>query len=136
MHHNGVLAGLSLVSRVALVALVLVGAFAVALAVAASRDSRLAQVDSFAFAIGEGTLGGDYQRRLAPFDLVVVDGVEARRSQVRALRNRGKIVLAYVSVGTIERYRSWYRAARRYRLDLWGTGASGMPTPRKRASGG
>ncbi len=120
MHHNGVLAGLSLVSRVALVALVLVGAFAVALAVAASRDSRLAQVDSFAFAIGEGTLGGDYQRRLAPFDLVVVDGVEARRSQVRALRNRGKIVLAYVSVGTIERYRSWYRAARRYRLDLWG----------------
>ena len=29
-------------------------------------------------------------------------------------------MLAYLSVGTIERYRSWYRAARPYRLDLWG----------------
>ncbi len=115
-----VVRGVSIVSRVIVVALVLIGAFAVALAVAASREPRLAKVDSFAFAIGEGTLGGDYQRRLAPFDLVVVDGVEARRSQVRALRDRGKVVLAYVSVGTIERYRSWYRSARPYRLDLWG----------------
>ncbi len=90
------------------------------LAVAAPRDSRLDDAGSFAFAIGEGTLSGDYVRRLAPFDLVVVDGVEARRSQVKALRDSGKVVLAYVSVGTIERYRAWYGAARPYRLDLWG----------------
>ena len=81
-------------------------------------------------------VSGDYLRRLEPFDLVVVDGAEARRSQVRALRERGKVVLAYVSVGTIERYRPWYRAARPYRLDLWGTGASGTPTPPRPAFGG
>ena len=111
---------LSRFSRVALVALVVCAALAGALAVASTRESRLERVNSFAFAIGEGTLRGDYVRRLEPFDLVVVDGVEARRSQVKALRDRGKIVLAYLSVGTIERYRSWYRAARPYRLGLWG----------------
>ena len=131
-----VVRGVSTVSRVIVVALVLVGAVAVAMAVAASRELAAGEVDSFAFAIGEGTLDGDYQRRLEPFDLVVVDGVEARRSQVRALRERGKVVLAYVSVGTIERYRSWYRAARPTGSTYGGTGASGTPTPPRPASGG
>lgn len=71
---------------------------------------------SFAFAIGSGDLDGDAVTRLAPYDLVVVDGEDARRSQVRALRRRGKVVLAYLSVGTIEPGRSWYERARPYRL--------------------
>ncbi len=85
-----------------------------------SKDPRLAKVESFAFAIGDGALKGDFARRLWPFDLVVVDGVEARPAQVSALRAGGKVVLAYLSVGTIERYRPWYRRARPYRLGLWG----------------
>lgn len=91
-----------------------------ALAVAATGDRpRLNQARTFAFAIGDGALRGDYLRRLAPYDLVVVDGVEARRSQIRALRARGKIVLGYLDVGAIERTRSWYRAAKPYRMELW-----------------
>jgi uncharacterized protein (TIGR01370 family) len=73
-------------------------------------------VQSFAFAIGSGNLDGDVAARLAPYDLVVVDGEEARRSQVRALRRRGKVVLAYLSIGTIEPGRSWYERAKPYRL--------------------
>lgn len=101
--------------------MVVVIAFAMAPAAdAAPRNARLAGVRSWSFAIGDGALRGVYQRRLAPFDLVVVDGAEARQRQVAALRARGKIVLAYLSVGTVERYRSWYRSAKPYRLDLWG----------------
>ncbi len=77
---------------------------------------KLRGVESFAFALGTGNLGGDVTARFAPFDLVVVDGEEARSSQVRALRAQGKVVLAYLSVGTIERGRFWYRRAERYRL--------------------
>jgi uncharacterized protein (TIGR01370 family) len=73
-------------------------------------------VHSFAFAIGSGDLDGHVARRFAPFDLVVVDGEEASRTQVRGLRARGKVVLAYLSVGTIEPGRSWYGAAKPYRL--------------------
>jgi hypothetical protein len=58
-------------------------------------------------------------RRLGAHDLVVLDGERARRSQVRALRGRGAIVLGYLSVGTIEPGRSWHRRARPYRLERW-----------------
>ena len=37
----------------------------------------------------------------------------------RRRRSRGKIVLAYLDVGTIEKGRPWYHAASRYRLDYW-----------------
>ena len=83
---------------------------------AAPRHPKLEDVRSFAFALGSGNLDGDVTSRFAPFDLVVVDGEEARSSQVRALRAQGKVVLAYLSVGTIEPGRFWYRRARRYRL--------------------
>jgi len=86
----------------------------------AAADRSLDGVDSWAPALGSGMLEGDYRTRFAPFDLIVVDGEEATRAQVAALRRDGKIVLGYLSIGTIESYRSWYRAARRYRLDLWG----------------
>ena len=61
---------------------------AVALATAAETaqagglgDPRLADTESWAFAIGGGMLGGDREAvgdRLGPFDLVVVDGELAR----------------------------------------------------------
>lgn len=89
-------------------------------ATAAPRDSRLAAVDSWAFAIGSGNLTDDRVARLAAFDLVVVDGEEVTSDQVSRLRAGGAIVLSYLSVGTIERGRSWYRRARRHRLDYWG----------------
>jgi uncharacterized protein (TIGR01370 family) len=77
---------------------------------------------SFAFAIGNGQLaGGPVQvaERLGGFELVVVDGELARAGEVAALRARGATVLAYLSVGTIERWRSWYPRLKRYRLGAW-----------------
>jgi hypothetical protein len=82
-------------------------------ATAAPRDERLRDVRDFAFAIGSGALA----KPLGAYDLVVVDGVEASRRRVAQLRRRGAVVLAYLSVGTIERGRPWSRAAARYRLD-------------------
>ncbi len=86
----------------------------------AARDPRLAHVRTWSFAAGDGALTGSLRARYAPFDLVVLDGEAASAAQVALLRGRGKIVLAYVSIGTIERYRSWYAAAAPYRLDYWG----------------
>jgi endo-alpha-1,4-polygalactosaminidase (GH114 family) len=72
-------------------------------------------VDSWAFAAG----APHSVSSLARFDLVVVDGEATSRRQLRLLRQRGTLVLGYLSVGTIEPGRSWYRRARRYRLDRW-----------------
>jgi polysaccharide biosynthesis protein PelA len=74
---------------------------------------------SFAFAIGAGNLAGGptaVSERLGRFGLVVVDGEEASRDEVAALRAGGTLVLGYLSVGTIEKWRSWYPRLKRYRL--------------------
>ena len=105
-------------SRAATIAVLILIALPAA-AAAAPRDERLRSVSSWAFAIGTGDLRGDLTGRLAPFDLVVVDAEEATPAQVARLRAGGKLVLGYLSVGTIERGRSWYGAARPYRLELW-----------------
>lgn len=89
------------------------------LAKATPRDSRLAAVGSFAFAIGDSQLDEDIHSRLSGYDLIVVDGEEASKEQVAAMHANGSIVLAYLAVGSIERNRSWYPAARRYKLDYW-----------------
>ena len=86
---------------------------------AAPREPRLRAVESWALAIGEGALDGDVAQRLGRFDLVVVDGEEVTSAQVRALRARGAIVLGYLTIGTIEPWRSWYPLARPYRLERW-----------------
>jgi uncharacterized protein (TIGR01370 family) len=57
--------------------------------------------------------------RLGRFDLVVVDGELATSTEVAALRARGATVLAYLSVGTVEKWRSWYREVKRFRLGAW-----------------
>jgi uncharacterized protein (TIGR01370 family) len=82
-------------------------------------EKRLRGVESWAFAIGDGARA-KVLRRPGAFDLVVVDGEDVSPAQVRKLRNHGAIVLGYVSVGTIERDRWWYRAASPYKLELWG----------------
>jgi hypothetical protein len=83
--------------------------------------ARVRAARSFALAIGDGTLAGNLSRRYARFDLVVVDGESASARDIAAIPRTGHaLVLAYLDVGTIERYRGWYGAARRYRLDYWG----------------
>ena len=82
-------------------------------------EPRLAGVRSWAFAIGSGDLSGNLAARYAAFDLVVVDGQQASRAQVAALRSRGRLVLGYLDVGTIEPCRPWFARARRHRLEFW-----------------
>lgn len=84
--------------------------------------ARLDAVESWAFAIGDGALEGGPEtvaERLGGFDLVVIDGEEASAEQVAAIRGRGTIVLAYLSVGTIEPWRSWYAKLEPYALENW-----------------
>ena len=78
--------------------------------------------ESFAFAIGNGTVGGSAQEvadRLGRFDLVVVDGEDANAQAVARTQEEGTQVLGYLSVGTIEKWRSWYPELKRYRLSAW-----------------
>jgi uncharacterized protein (TIGR01370 family) len=88
-------------------------------AYAVPRAPRLRAVRTWAFAIGDGDLRGNLTERYSSYDLVVLDGQEATRAQVLALRRAGKVVLAYLDVGTIEPGRPWSRAAKPYRLDYW-----------------
>ncbi len=82
----------------------------------ADRQRQLSSVESFAFALGSNTSVGDLRRRFADYDLVVVEPDETNARRVGQLRAQGKIVLAYLSVGTIEKFRFWYRATKKYRL--------------------
>ncbi len=89
---------------------------------ASSQEPRLAGVKSWAFAIGNHTLdggAGGVAARYAPFDLVVADGEEATPAQISALHAEHKVVLAYLSVGTIEKWRSWFPKLKRFRLQAW-----------------
>jgi uncharacterized protein (TIGR01370 family) len=99
--------------RHALVALLALAATA-APAAAAPRDPRLAAARTFAHALGDGAAGRD----LSGYDVVVVDG-DTPAARVKQLRAGGAVVLGYLDVGTIEPYRSWYPAAKPYRLDYW-----------------
>ncbi len=78
--------------------------------------------ETFALAIGNGQLSGGPEavaERLGDYDLVVIDGELATAEDVAALRAAQTHVLAYLSVGTIEKWRSWYPRLRRYRLGAW-----------------
>lgn len=85
----------------------------------AAGPKRTLPARSFAFAIGNGNLSGgpaDVAARLGVYDLVVVDGELATAEEVAALRAQQTTVLAYLSVGTIEKWRSWFDEIKRYRL--------------------
>ena len=102
------------ITRVMAVRLAILLALALAAPATATEIDRLAGVRTFALALGDGAADRD----LSGYDLVVVDGgTPARR--VKELRANGSLVLGYLDVGTIEPYRSWYAAAKPYRLDYW-----------------
>lgn len=83
----------------------------------APSDPRLAQVESFAFALGMNVDSDYHVERLNDHDLVVVDGDLTPANWIPGIQhNSGTLVLGYLSVGTIEPYRSWYRKLKRYRL--------------------
>lgn len=104
-----------------LIALALLGAcLQAAPARAASGDPRLAAVEDWAFAISTDVDDDAAVARLARFDLVVVDGEQTPAGRIAQLKAGGSLVLGYLAVGTIERFRSWYRRARPFRLELWG----------------
>jgi uncharacterized protein (TIGR01370 family) len=100
----------------------LISTSAIAVLLAASLAAQptsapaLDEVETWALALGSGQLRAGATDRLGRFDLVVIDGQEAGPSQVAALRRQGTIVLGYLSVGTIEPWRPWYRRAKPYRL--------------------
>jgi uncharacterized protein (TIGR01370 family) len=106
-----------------LLTIVATSAVALAVVIAAHAEGPAAErPSSFAFAIGNGNLAGgpaEVAERLGAFDLVVVDGELATSGEVAALRDTGATVLAYLSVGTIEKWRSWYPRLKRYRLAAW-----------------
>jgi polysaccharide biosynthesis protein PelA len=81
-------------------------------------DARLQGVKTFALALGM-ELDAQSVEQLAAYDLVVIDGEGASALDVQTLRARGTLVLGYLSVGTIERGRRWYRRLKPYRLELW-----------------
>ena len=82
----------------------------------APRDPRLAGVEDYAFALGLDVDSDPEVASLAPYDLVVVDGELTAQGRISQLRTGGAIVLGYLSVGTIEPYRSWYRMLKPFRL--------------------
>jgi endo-alpha-1,4-polygalactosaminidase (GH114 family) len=83
-------------------------------------DPRLAEVHSWAFAIGNGSSETETVDALSRFDLVVLDGEDAPAALVSALHDHGVLVLGYLSVGTIEQERWWYPQVKQYRLGWWG----------------
>ncbi|MCZ7631086.1 MAG: endo alpha-1,4 polygalactosaminidase [Microthrixaceae bacterium] len=84
----------------------------------APHDERLTHVQTFALALGD-PLDENAADRLAPFDLVVIDGEGATPGLVESLQADGGVVLGYLSVGTVEEERGWTAAADPYRLDHW-----------------
>jgi len=77
-------------------------------------------ISSFCFAIGEKALSSSKNRDvLSRCSLLVVDGETVSSRVLQQLKAKDAIVLAYISVGTIEPFRSWYPKLKRYRLDRW-----------------
>jgi polysaccharide biosynthesis protein PelA len=99
----------------------LVSSLVIALVLASSAhatpgDPRLATVHDFAFGLGLDANDPAALDALSPYDLVVVDGELTKSANVARLHQAGAIVLGYLSVGTIEPFRSWYPKLKRYRL--------------------
>lgn len=102
-----------------LFSLIFVYSFAIYPFSALALDQRLASVRSFAFALGVNCNNKKVLNSLSNYDLVVIDGEDASAKSVQTLRQRGVIVLGYLSIGTIEPYRSWYKSLKKYRLAYW-----------------
>jgi endo-alpha-1,4-polygalactosaminidase (GH114 family) len=83
---------------------------------AVPADPRLAAVHDWAFGLGLDANDPAVVNSLSPYDLVVVDGEQTKPASVARLRAGGTLVLGYLSVGTIEPFRSWFRKLRPYEL--------------------
>lgn len=77
--------------------------------------AKLRQIETFTPALG-ARLTARNVARLSTRDLVVVDGEDASAAQVKRLKRRGAIVLGYLSVGTVESWRSWFSQLKPHRL--------------------
>ena len=100
----------------ALAASLAVGLLLVAPAHATPVDSRLAAVHDFTFGLGLDANDPAVLDSLSHYDLVVVDGELTTPATVARLHQGGTTVLGYLSVGTIEPFRSWYPKLKPYRL--------------------
>ncbi|MDX6606978.1 MAG: polysaccharide biosynthesis protein PelA [Solirubrobacterales bacterium] len=83
---------------------------------AAPANPSLAQVHDFAFGLGLNANDPAVLASLEQYDLVVIDGELTKPATVARLRAAGVVVLGYLSVGTIEPFRSWYRKLKPYAL--------------------
>lgn len=86
---------------------------------ASPTAAKLRAARTFSFALG-ARLTAQNVTRLRHRDLVVVDGEEASAAQVRRLRAKGAVVLGYLSVGSVESWRSWFGLLRDHRLEPLG----------------
>jgi endo-alpha-1,4-polygalactosaminidase (GH114 family) len=89
---------------------------AIAPAHATTADPRLAGVHNWAFGLGLDANDPSVLGSLSGYDLVVADGELTRPASVARLHQAGAVVLGYLSVGTIEPYRSWFRKLKPFEL--------------------
>jgi uncharacterized protein (TIGR01370 family) len=82
----------------------------------AAPSAKLTEAKSFSLALG-AKLSSRNIRRLAARDLVVVDGEAVTPTQITQLKRKGALVLGYLSVGTVESWRSWFEQLQAYRLE-------------------
>jgi polysaccharide biosynthesis protein PelA len=101
---------------VALVASLAIWLTAISSAEATTTDPRLFGVHSWAFGLGLDANNPAVLGALSGYDLVVVDGELTRLASVARLHQAGAVVLGYLSVGTIEPFRSWFRKLRPFEL--------------------
>ena len=101
---------------VALAAVLAAATVVTSAAGAQPANPRLAAVHDFAFGLGLDADDPAVLARLEGYDLVVLDGEDAKRVGVARLHAAGAIVLGYLSIGTIEPFRSWYPRLKPYRL--------------------
>ncbi len=97
-------------------ALAAVGGGASAAARGDALGQQLRRARTFALALGVDLRAPVAVAKLSRYELVVVDGVDAPRAAIRRLRQRGAVVLGYLSVGSIERGRFWTKRALPYAL--------------------
>ncbi len=81
-----------------------------------ATQQKLHQSKTFMPALGVD-LSTRNEQRLARRDLVVVDGELTLKSEVKRIGSRGALVLGYLSVGSVESWRSWFPLLKDYRLD-------------------
>ncbi len=95
------------------------GAAATRAAEPSIRQQLLKDARTFAPALGADLTRANVAR-LARRDLVVVDGELTTAREVKKLKAHGALVLAYLSVGSVESWRSWFPLLEDYRLEELG----------------